>query len=97
MSARATALAQTVDPNTRAYVQALLEAERDRAGRESSRLAKQIVTLQSQLRAARAEIEELRRNAQTAESPDPRERYALTKAKLIRLMRENGWLDDATE
>jgi len=90
MSAKLAAYASLIDSKVVDYVDEkarVLELERDA---KETRLANMIQTLMSEIDGLKTRISELEGASSTSASDD---KYALTKAKLVRLMKDMGYYD----
>ena len=86
------ALAPLIDQRVRQYVDATIQSERQDAKAREDRLHTRLAQLQDDLNLAKAKIQTLQTRLDDL-TPSPDDKYALTKAKLIRLMKELGFYD----
>ena len=90
MSQKKTALASTIDQKVVDYVDEVERVQqRDQNVRDEQRTS-QVTALQSQIEAMRLRISELEGVTNTTALDD---KYTLTKAKLVRLMKDMGYYD----
>jgi len=93
------ALAPLIDQRVRQYVEATIQSERREARAREDRLTHRLGQVQADLNLAKATIQTLqqRLDDHTSTSPNaavqPDDKYALTKAKLVRLMKDLGYYD----
>lgn len=88
------ALAPLIDQRVRQYVDAVIQAERHEAKSREDRLHQRLHQLQADLNLSKATIQTLQNRLDEAASPFPSDdKYALTKAKLVRLMKDLGYYD----
>ncbi len=90
MSQKKTALASTIDQKVVDYVDEVERVQqRDQNVRDEQRTS-EVTALQSQIEAMRLRISELEGVTNTTALDD---KYTLTKAKLVRLMKDMGYYD----
>ena len=84
------ALASLCDAKTVDYVTEAIRVAVAEKQLENVKLSERISSQRAEIEALIARIAELEAHANSASGDD---KYALTKAKLVRLMKENGWYD----
>jgi len=93
------ALAPLIDQRVRQYVDATIQSERREAKAREDRLTHRLEQVQTDLNLAKATLHTLQQRLDDISSttPDAKphsdDKYALTKAKLIRLMKDLGYYD----
>lgn len=90
MSKKLAALASTIDQSTLAYVTEAITVAKAEQTVINEKLQTRLTHLQAELAALKLRITDLEAQDHSASEDD---KYALTKAKLVRLMKENGWYD----
>jgi len=90
MSKKLAALASTIDQSTLAYVTEAIVASKAEQTLINEKLQTRLTRLQAELEALKVRVADLEAQDHSAIKDD---KYALTKAKLVRLMKENGWYD----
>jgi len=84
------ALASQCDAKTVDYVTEAIRVAVAEQQIENVKLSGRISSQRAEIEALIARIAELEAHANSASGDD---KYSLTKAKLVRLMKENGWYD----